>query len=522
MVSANGSAGRRARLVAVVTTPAGLSTARLQTLNDIADDLEVRADLVGDPDPRHLRRHFTGSLTYTLRTRRQGGAFEGEPAERRSRLLGAAAQYDLVDLEWPNDLQGPDCLTCHQLSAIPAPRRRISWQGTADGGADLPARFAAMAAEPAALYLLAPRCADPDSAAAMPLLLSGLGRSDVTAFASGPEGTWTRILAPWLGAPVAFGLAGPPGADGTPGVEQLKSDYGLPELPALRGLYGAARGAPGRSLFPRLQNAAFRELGLPALYLPFPIASLSRFLRRVAPLGERAGLPLRGLTVSAPHREDALDLADTTSPLARSSGAVNVLRLDAGHRYGDDTDSAVALRALARLGIDPAGRTAAVIGCGGAGRSIAVALHRAGAQVTLVNRDPIRGRKAAELLGLPFVPLAAFSAGGHSVLVHATPLVERAPFPVADADPDAVILELAYRGDAPTPLMAAARARGMRTVDGLEVLLLEAQDQLRILTGRQLPVASVRPLLPSGRPLLPPVRPLLPSTCPDPASEEAP
>ncbi|GAA2250433.1 hypothetical protein GCM10010430_36540 [Kitasatospora cystarginea] len=470
-------AGRRAALVAVVAAADELGHASLSGLDPVADGLEVRADLVGDPEPRRLRRLFGGRLIYTLRTRRQGGNHGGAPAERRERLLRAAAEYDLVDLEWPDDLV-PEL-----TSRIPPWQRRVSWHGPEREHGGMRSLFGAMAGVPAALYLLVPK----SSPAAAPGLLAALGRSDVTAFGIGESGLWTRVLAPWLGAPVAFGRVGEAGADGMPSVRRLALDYGLPALPRLDALYGIAGPAPEHSLAPRLYNAALRELGLPALYLPFATDSLACLLRSAAVLGGRTGLALRGLTVTAPHKEDAMGLADQVTPSARGAGAANVLWHRDGRWHADTTDAAAALDALARAGVDPAGRRAAVIGCGGAGRAAALALHLAGASVTLVNRGRARGRQAAALTGLPFVPLARFSARGYSLLVHATPLADSAPFRLAAADPGAAVLDLVYR-DGPTALAAAARSHGLPVIDGREVLLVEMREQFRLLTGRRMPL----------------------------------
>ncbi|MEV0642440.1 hypothetical protein AB0I77_47545 [Streptomyces sp. NPDC050619] len=498
---------RRARLVAVAAEPDDLSSARLRCLDGVAESLEVRADLLGDPDPAQLRKHFTGTLTYCLRTPAPGGGHDPVPAERRTRLLRAAEHYDMVDLEWPHDLARPEL-----LAAVPARRRRVSWRGTlpagrgTDGHAALREQFASLRAVPAALYLLdvdvdadarspgpQPQQAGEDGGTAAPSLLAGLGRGDVTAFASGPAGTWTRILAPWLGAPVVFGRVSAPGPDGMPSVGQLVTDYGLPELPPLRGLFGIAGRNSGRSLSPRLHNAALRTLGLPALYLPFQAEALAPFWRAAVRFGEESGLPVRGLTVTAPHKETALALADVASPTALQCGAANLLWQEEGFWRADTTDTVGALHALARAGIDPAGLRAAVVGCGGAGRAVAVALLGAGADVTLVNRGHERGRDSARRMRVPFVPLSGFSAAGYGVLVQATPLVERPPFPVATADPEATVLEMAYR-DPPTELMEAARARGLLGIDGWEVLLVEVQEQFRLLTGHPMPPAVLRAL----------------------------
>ncbi|MGK4578959.1 type I 3-dehydroquinate dehydratase [Kitasatospora sp. HPMI-4] len=468
--------GRRASLVAVVATADDLDGARLSGLAPTADGLEIRADLVGDPEPRRLRRLFSGPLTYTLRSRRQGGSHDGTPVERRARLLRAAAQYDLVDLEWPDDLV-PEL-----TSRIPPRQRRISWHGPERATGGPHALFGAMAVVPAALYLLVF-----EGPAPAPGLLAALGRSDVTAFGTGEAGLWTRVLAPWLGAPVAFGRVGGTGADGMPPLRRLVADYGLPALPRLDALYGIAGPSSGRSLAPRLYNAALRELGLPALYLPFATDSLPRLLRSAAVLGRWTGLPLRGLTVTAPHKEDAVGLADRVAPSARGAGAANVLRQQDGRWYADTTDGAAVLHALAWAGVDPTGQRAAVVGCGGAGRAAALALHLAGASVTLVNRGRARGRQAAALTGLPFVPLAGFSARGYSLLVHATPLADRVPFRLAAAAPDTAVLDLVYR-DGPTALAVSARSHGLPAIDGREVLIMEMREQFRLLTGRQMPL----------------------------------
>lgn len=490
LTEASGPTGRRATIVAVLTDPAELTSMRLASLNATVDGLEVRAELVGDPDPQWLRRHFTGLLIYRLSTPAQGGHLRSGATARHARLLRAAAHYDLIDMGWNEDLV-PEL-----LAAIPPYQRRISWYGLPADSIRLREQFAHMVATPAALYLLAIHGTSAEAAVAPLLLLAMLGRADVTAFATGPAGTWSRILAPWLGAPVVFGHPATPTTDGLPSVEQLKTDYGLPALPRLSDLFGIASRAPGQSPSPRLHNAAYRQLGLPALYLPFQVDCLPRFWRAVAGSGlAAAGLALRGVTVAAPHKEDALELAELCSPLARRCGAANILWDEEGLHRADTTDPSSVLRALAQTGTAPARRSAAVIGCGGTGRAVAIALQQAGAQVVLVNRGWARGRQAAQLLNVPFIPLSCFSPQGHAVLVHATPLVEREPFPVIDAEPDTVVVEMPYR-DPPTPLIAAARVHRLRAVDGWEVLALEVGEQFLLLTGRPMPPGLARSLLP--------------------------
>ncbi|HKT01981.1 MAG TPA: type I 3-dehydroquinate dehydratase [Rugosimonospora sp.] len=469
-----------AAVVAVATDPADLTREALSRLPGCVTDLEVRADTTGDPDPAAIRRWFSGRLVYTLR---------GGYTNRGIRLRDAARRgYDLVDLEADRDLVDAT------LAAIPAQRRRVSWCGAATSLPELRERFAAMARTPAALYLLAPRADAPATALAPLRLLTALQRTDVTAYASGPAGAWTRLLAPFLGAPVVSGHVSAPAAGGLPSVHALVRDYGFPALPPLRGLYGIVARSLHTPLFPRLANAALRELGLPDLLLPFPIPDVDTFLDGFWPeLGaggtDALGFPLRGLTVAAPYKDAALLAADLASLPASRVRAANLL-LRRGDRWrAETTDGTAAVGALLTVagGRRTLARTpVAVVGCGGTGRSVALALRAAGARVTLVNRGEGRGRYAARLLGLDHVALHRFAPQRYPVVVHATPVHEELPFNVEALPQHATVVDFVCAAE-PTALANAARARGLTIVDGREILARELGAQFRLLTGHPLP-----------------------------------
>ncbi|HKH44344.1 MAG TPA: type I 3-dehydroquinate dehydratase [Thermoanaerobaculia bacterium] len=480
---------REAALVAVLTRSP--SSAEVSSFPAAVRWLEVRADRAGDPDADRLRCDFPGTLLYSLRSRAEGGAFAGSDTERRARLLAASRRWDLVELETGD-------LVPEILDRIPAERRVLSWHGAAPGSTlnELRARLARFAAVGARLIRLVPAAGEPADALAPLRLLREAGRSDLTAWASGPAGSWSRLLAPRLGAPLVFAAVGE--GEGEPSVAQLIADYGLPHMPPIEDIYGIVGRTAAKSLSPRLHNAAYRVLGLPALYLSFPTERFGAFWDALGD-GALAGLgwPLRGLTVTSPHKESALAAAEEASPLARQAGGANtLLRKDVVWR-ADTADADGVLCALGARGIAVAGRRVAVVGCGGAGRAAAAGLQAAGADVTLVNRGSERGHFAAALLGLPFVPLARFSARDLALVVHATPLQHETPFPVDGLDGGAVVVELVY-GPTPTPLMTAAAARGCLAIDGREVLLVEAQRQFQMMTGRQMPQDLVHLVRPDG------------------------
>ncbi len=495
----------RATLVATLTAaPVRESAGELAA----ASWLEVRADLAPDLDPAALRRELPGRpLLLTLRSRAEGGAFEGTPERRRRRILEAAPGFDLVDLEAERDLSPAI------LAAVAPERRVISWHGPAVDAAALAARFARMAAVPARLYKLVPAAAQPGEELAPLVFLHSLRRSDVAAFASGEAGAWTRLVAPRLGAPVVYAAVGSlAGAPGQIPLARLVDDFGLPELPPVEALYGIVGNPVAHSLSPRLHNGAYRALGIPALYLPFHAASFGDFWLEVVESGvlESLGLPLRGVSVTSPFKAAALAVAGAESPRAGSIGAANTLVLHDGVWEAETTDPEGVVLPLRARGIDPAGRRAAVVGAGGAGRSSALGLAQAGAEVTLVNRSAARGEQAAAALHLPFLPLDRFAPERFDILVNATSLGrgvdDPLPFAVGALRAETVVVDLVYDAgrDGPTRLLAEAAAVGATVVGGREVLLAQALGQFRMMTGREMPQELARDLLGIAPPSLRP------------------
>ncbi|HXU46953.1 MAG TPA: type I 3-dehydroquinate dehydratase [Thermoanaerobaculia bacterium] len=493
------SSSERAILIATLTAAPG--DANLDRLAREADVLEVRGDLVGDLSPAALRERFPGRLLYTLRSRAEGGGGENSPERRRRRLIEAAAGYDLIDLEADRDL------TPEVLRSVPAEKRVVSWHGGPTALEDLKACLGRMLETPAFLYKLIPAAIQPGDAFAPLLLLAGAGRGDVAAFASGLPGVWTRLVAPRLGARFVYGAAGEvPGAPGQLSIAKLRADYGLPELPPVEALYGIVGNPVLHSLSPRLHNGCYRALGIPALYLPFHVDSFGDFWLEVVEGTAFAeiGLPLRGLSVTAPHKEAALAVAGAESPLAGRIGAANTLVLEGDVWEAESTDPEGIVLPIRARGFEVAGQKAAVVGAGGAGRSAAVGLAAAGARVTLVNRSEERGRLAAEDLRLPFLPIESFDAGAFDILIQATALGrspgDPPPFDIASVRPGAIVVDLVYLAGSPgpTPLLAAAAARGAVPIDGREVLLSQALGQFRRMTGREMPVELARDLLGIG------------------------
>lgn len=478
-------------LVATVTTPQ--CAADLERIPRAVSWLQIRSDLIGDVPADWLRAYFPGKLLYTLRTHAAGGKFDRSGAERRLRLMAAAKDYDLVELEAEADLR-PEL-----LEAIPAAKRLILWRDVEDGASRLPSNFQKIAGVPARYYCLIASAATPGDGLHALRLLKSLRRADLVAYCDGPSGLWSRLLAPAFGAPLLFGqLDSLMLQPGEPHIQQMIDDYGFPAIPEAREIYGMVGNGIFKSPSPRLHNSAYKILNHPAMFLPFHADRFEDFWSQMVDSGamDSLGVPIQGLVIVSPYKETALSVAGVRSPMVRKAGAGNVFMRREGFWVAETTDPESITPARH---IFPA--RAAVIGCGGAGRAVAAALQQTGSEVTLVNRGPRRGEYAVQLLGLPFVPLSEFRAGGFDLIVNATPVGrdnDGFPFVIDSLSDGTLVVDLAYGSDS-TPLVSAVLARGGSAIDGYDVLLTQVRKQFELLTGLEMPAGIDRKTVLAGR-----------------------
>jgi shikimate dehydrogenase len=252
-----------------------------------------------------------------------------------------------------------------------------------------------------------------------------------------------------------------------------------------------------------MQNAALAELGMGRewSYEAIEIAP-EDFAARVRMLPAQG---FAGANVTLPHKVAAFELADDASDVATAIGAVNTLSFREGRIVADNTD---AWGFLAALGRSPAGMRALVVGAGGSARAVVWALTDAGADVSIWNRTRIRAERLATHLGAAVTELDGdvLRTDPYELIVNTTSLgmETAAGRPEAAAselrglriDPaglraDQTVVDLVY-GAAPTALLSAARKRGARTVDGLEVLVHQGAASLRIWTGAEPPIETMR------------------------------
>jgi shikimate dehydrogenase len=254
----------------------------------------------------------------------------------------------------------------------------------------------------------------------------------------------------------------------------------------------AVLGSPiAHSLSPNLHVAAYQFLGLDWDYGRHEV-------RETELRGFLDGLDRtwRGLSLTMPLKEVALDCVDDATPMARIVSAVNTILLDDGRRVGDNTDVSGIVAAFEErwVGYPSSG---AVLGGGATARSAVAALSALTDHVEVFVRNPARAEQlqqvAADLrVRCEIRPWDERAYGLTAPLVVSTTppgatddLTEMVP------ESPAVLLDVTYT-PWPTPLAAAWEAAGGGVVSGLEFLIHQAALQVAAMTGRDVPVGVLR------------------------------
>ena len=221
------------------------------------------------------------------------------------------------------------------------------------------------------------------------------------------------------------------------------------------------------SLSPAMHNAAFRALGLSAVYVPLKCST-----EDVAPLVRGIARAGGGGNVTVPHKEIAARSVDVCRELASTVEACNTFWSEDGQTVGDNTDVAGVLDALQQLEVSAAPWF--ILGTGGGARAAVVAAARHGVSVAVRSRDARRQKKFEEWVTSRGVTLTDSAACG--VLINATPLGLNAndPLPIElDGFPRAEIaFDMVYQ-PGETRWVRSVRPRVRRSADGRDMLVAQ-------------------------------------------------
>jgi len=267
----------------------------------------------------------------------------------------------------------------------------------------------------------------------------------------------------------------------------------LPRVTARTKVYCLIGRPVAHSLSPAIHNASFAAMGLDCVYVAFDVgpSGLADALRSLRALG------IGGANVTHPYKEEALRLLDEVDREALVARSVNTIKNEGGALKGYNTDGYGALRALTDALGDLSGLRIAVVGAGGAGRSLVYRLSELDCEVYLLNRTLERAKEFVE--GLRRTSRARLHYAGldddsvvsrADVLVNATPVGMTSPgTPVRPEclKDQSLVFDMVY--DPPrTPLLAEAERRGIRTMNGLPMLVHQAAEAERLWFGVEPPV----------------------------------
>jgi shikimate dehydrogenase len=239
------------------------------------------------------------------------------------------------------------------------------------------------------------------------------------------------------------------------------------------------------TLSPAMHNAAFQALGMTDRYDAYPV----RDVRRAVDLIREKSLC--GVSVTIPHKTAIAHLLDGSDGDAARIGAVNTVIREGQRLVGYNTDWIGAVRALEEV-MPMGGKSILIMGAGGSARAVAYAIGRQDARLWVANRDEARGKALARSFDGQFLWPPAEEAPALDAVINATPVLP--PLLKGLLKKGMVVMDLAY-GPQQTALLKEARRQGCRVVDGRRMLLFQGQEQFRLWTGKEPPLAVMEKAL---------------------------
>jgi 3-dehydroquinate dehydratase/shikimate dehydrogenase len=462
-------------------TVTGRSMAELLSARDAAvrgDMVELRLDGVANLDVARALHGRRVPTVVTCRPLWEGGHFDGTEDERCAILTTALdLGAEFVDVEW-RAVDG-------QLTGVPfrdlvrrgAERVVVSSHDFDTIPADLDARARAMRATGAGTIKVAVSVARASQTLCLkrlttdgPAIVIGMGELGVT----------SRLLASRFGSRWTY--AGDQVAPGQLPARQMIDDYGFGRVGESTRIFGVVSTHALHSLSPVMHNAAFQAAGIDAVYVPLPVQDFADFMS----VSEE--IDIEGVSVTIPFKLDALKAAESSDPLTQQVGAANTLRRSGTQWVATNTDVEGFLRPLGTAwGASLTGVRASVLGAGGAARAVIVGLSSRGAQVTVHARREEQAREVAREFAVadgPFPP----APGSWDLLVNCTPLGGAArrsesPLPAGNLT-GRLVYDVTY-GPGEAALLEDARGAGLETLDGLAMLVAQAERQFEWWTGQK-------------------------------------
>ncbi len=458
--------------------------------------VELRLDYInGEINLKRMLADRPGPVVITCRRENDGGKYTGPEEQRLMMLRTAIAEgVEYVDLE--DDI----------ASAIPRfgkTKRIISLHDFRKTPSDLELVHRRLSELDPDVIKICTMANHPHDNLRM-LQVAKQSKIPTIGLCMGDIGIPTRVLAGRFGAPFTFATFHHERAlaPGQLSYQQMTEVYRYEQIDADTEVFGVMADPIGHSLSPLIHNTAFEHLGMNKVYLPFrvPREDLSQFVDEAPQLG------LRGLSVTIPHKETIVKKLTKADGAVRGIGATNTVIFDGKQRLGYNTDYRAAMAGLeTAMKIEPgegdslSGKTALVLGAGGAGKAIAYGLIRRGANVVLSDIAPRPANEMAKRFKCRAIDWSARHTVTADLLLNCTPVgmhpnVDETPYDKHHLRPSMIVFDAVYNPEN-TLLIKHARGRNCKVVTGIEMFVRQACMQFKLFTGEEGPADLMRDVI---------------------------
>lgn len=302
----------------------------------------------------------------------------------------------------------------------------------------------------------------------------------------GDVGIISRVLGLRAGGAFTFAAASS-GNETGPGqidARSLMDTYRIDRVDAATKVYGVVGNPVKTSLSPLMMNTAFRRETVNAVYLALQTGKLSDLMKLISEI------PIQGLSVTMPFKQEVLAYLEKTDPLSIKIGACNtILRAPDGKLYGFNTDVAGIIGPLEKR-MSLRGAKALVLGAGGAARAAVFGLRDKSADVFILNRTPETAQKLARQAGAKTIKQEALAKTTFDVVINATPvgMTGQKASPLLEAKDlnTKLVFDLVYN-PLETPLLRLARQQNIPVITGIEMFVHQGARQFEIWTGKPAP-----------------------------------
>ncbi len=461
-----------------------------------AELVEFRVDYIGRAiNLSRLLENKPTPVVLTARRREDGGRWMKSEQERQMLLRSAIASgVEYVDLEAD---------VASQIPRYGKTKRIVSYHDFDETPENLVDLHAAMADEDADIVKIA-TMANRFSDNMRMIDLVRNAKIPTIGICMGEIGMITRLLADRLGSPFTYATfnEGRKMAPGQLDWKEMRDLYRFSEIDEATEMFGVVADPVAHSYSPLIHNTAFKDQGLNARYFPFriPQSDLPNFFKHCPELG------ISGLSVTIPHKEEALRRCTQAEPSATGIGAVNTVVFQGPDRLGYNTDYRAAMDCIEEAFSirkdrerPMQGLTALVLGAGGVSRAVAWGLRRRHADVVIASRTFDRSQILAAEIGCRAIEWDQRHEAKMNLLVNGTPIgmhpdVDNSPIKsefLRQLGKLLVVFDTVYNPEN-TLLIKDAKQAECRVITGVDMFVRQAAYQYKLFTGRDAPLPLMR------------------------------